>query len=384
MDKVALITLHTGFNSGTFLQAYAMNELIKECGYDPLMIWHKSSAIAGRDVTLSKLFIMFFRLVCHPYAYNKTIGAYVDNFNYDLSEETKKKFLDFSKKYFDIREYNYVTMHKIARRNDIKGVVCGSDQIWKSDALYISPYYYLRFAPKNKRIAYAPSFGRDDIPNYNKNILKKYISDFNFISVRETSGQNLVKKLTGRDCDVVLDPTLVVDTSVWEKFVKKENGERYILCYFLDEPSKETIQFIEEIMNCYKLQVKFLPYVFNSLVNNKNFLIESAGPEEFLNFIANASLVFTDSFHASVFSILFKIPFFTLERKHKHASSQNTRIENLLNIFNLRDRYIEDIELIKVDKILECNYEQAFLTLEKEKIKSMDYLKNAIRNIDNM
>lgn len=375
--KIGLVTLHTGFNYGTLLQAYAMNNLIVECGYEPFMLWHRDGIVKGRDVTIAKLFVMFLRLIRYPYVYKRTIGVYLDGFSYDMPEETKKMFLDFSEKNFLINKMSFFKMKKVSRKNEMKAVICGSDQIWNSDSLYVNPYYFLRFAPKEKRVAYAPSFGKSEIPSYNYKILSKYLDAFKSISVREKSGCKIVEQLIGKKCDVVLDPTLAVNPKLWFNFVEKIKDDDYMLCYFLDEPKKEIIQLLSCIQDTLNLKIKYLPYDFVNYGDIKYKKYEYAGPKEFLNLIYNAKIVFTDSFHATIFSILFKIPFYTIKRNHKKSSSQQTRILNLLEQLNLQNRYIDN-NFVKLENFLECDFENVDNILEKLRKQSKEFLVNAI------
>lgn len=100
-----------------------------------------------------------------------------------------------------------------------EAVACfsGSDQIWNSSTLYVDPLYYLRFAPKQKRVALSPSFGRNFIADYNKNKMKKWINDYPYLSVREDSGVKLIKELTGLEAQHLLDPTLIINSEEWRK-----------------------------------------------------------------------------------------------------------------------------------------------------------------------
>ena len=379
MESVVLITLHTGFNYGTLLQAYAMKKLIEECGYSSMMLWHSDGIIKGRDVTIAKLLTMLRRIIYHPSAYKKTVGVYLDNYSYKIDDETKQMFLDFAKDNFDITKLSFHKMRKLCYSDKIKACVCGSDQIWNADSLYVSPYYYLRFAPKNKRIAYAPSFGKTSVPDYNKKIIGKYLKDFKSISVREESGKNIVKHLVNLDVCVVLDPTLAIEPNEWKKIVQIDNSEKYILCYFLDEPKKEILELIKKIQVQYSFSIKTILYDRDCFNDFENVSFINAGPYEFLNLTCNASFVITDSFHSSIFSIIYGIPFYTVDRNHKHSTSQTTRIQSILNKLKLTERFLKSDESnLDISSCLNCDFSISWDILERERKCSKKFLKEAI------
>ncbi|WP_307771340.1 polysaccharide pyruvyl transferase family protein [uncultured Treponema sp.] len=380
-NKVLLVTYHKGFNYGTMLQAFAMKILLKECKFDPVIIYHKDGIIKGRDVTFSKLFIMAFRFLCHPIAYKKTINAFVKLYSLDVSENTKQKFLNFQKE-FDVQKMSFSKMKKLSKKQEIKACVCGSDQIWKTDLLYVSPYYFLRFAPKNKRVSYAPSFGQTFVPSYNQKKFKKYINDFNFLSVREKSGVELIKKLTGRSSVCVLDPTLAIPTLKWLEIIKEKNieySEDFILLYFLDIPTQKTIDFIKKVQKENLLKVKAILYNFNEYNSLLDFEFIAAGPFEFLSLVKNAKIVFTDSFHATAFSTQFHTPFVSMNRNHgKNILSQQTRQKDFLNFVQLENRFEND-DFSKIeDKLFDCDFSISDKILENARKESIEYLRNAI------
>ncbi len=378
--KVALVSFHTGYNYGTYLQALAMNQLIRECGFNPEMIWHDDSLIKGRDITLAKLFTLFFRTICHPFSYKKTIGGYIANYSNNMPMKTKQLFDKFSETNFRIKKMSYYKMKRYAHSEDVVAVVCGSDQIWKADLLYISPYYFLLFAPSNKKVAYAPSFGTNIVPDYNKKLIAKNINTFNYISVRENSGKDMIKALVGKEVPVVLDPTLAVKPDFWIKN-RDKTTEKYILCYFLDSPTNQTLESICKIQKRCNLPVKVLPYTFEAFQQH-NMQLETAGPTEFLNLIYNADIVITDSFHGLVFSVIFHRPFYSIERNHKKSNSQSTRITNLLNLLKLENRYIRGDEIFGDDSASNISFVYAESILEKEREKSYMFLKNALTEIN--
>ena len=196
--KIGIATLYTGFNFGSSLQAHAVKTLVEELGYD-VEIWKvKGSIIKGRDIRLRKLFMMALKAIVVKGGF-KQFKNYQKGYAKKASDESKEKFIQFANEFLPIRTLTYSKMRKLAKTQEYKAFICGSDQIWSGTALYVDPVYYLQFAPKERRIALAPSFGKDTIPDYNRKKIKKYISQIPYKSVREISGVNIIKELTGAD-----------------------------------------------------------------------------------------------------------------------------------------------------------------------------------------
>ena len=182
--------------------------------------------------------------------------------------------------------------------------MCGSDQIWVTTTLYPDPMMYLRFAPREKRVAYAPSLGRNYIPNYNKRILKKYISDVPCVSVREDEGYRLIKKLTGRDAAVVADPTMLMRSNEWDSLKSNVDlPKKYVFCYFLDEPADDVKAAICKFAKEKNLDIVALEKLGEVNYPGERIHRPTAGPGEFLTIISKTEMVITDSYHGMLFSI---------------------------------------------------------------------------------
>lgn len=387
MKKVGISTVYTGFNYGSCLQAYASQTVLANMGYDASLIWYKDGLVKGRDIRLKKIFGMGLRTIWRPKLFKKTFLTYKNSLKKELENETKEYFLQFQRDKLNVKKMSWNEMKKYASDKETLACVCGSDQIWNSTNIYIDPIFYLRFAPKNKRVAYAPSFGKNFVPEYNKNIIKKYISDFEYISVREEQGTKIVNDLINREVNSVLDPTLLLNNEQWMNGMvnKMELPEKYILVYFLDKPTEVALAYIKEISSKYSLPIIAIPYKFDELSKIDNLSYKNAGPEQFLNLVNNAEFVCTDSFHGTAFSINFNVPFYIFQRNYGTAVDQSSRIVSLLEKLKLDDRFVKGIHLSQQNKaVLECtlNYEEANSLLKKEREKSINYLKNAFCSIE--
>ncbi len=367
--KIGIATVYTGFNYGSALQAFATKTLVSSMGYDAEVIKLSGSLLPGRDVRVKKILTVLFRSMLHPGGM-KSLKNYGDSIKKPLSAQSTAMFRLFADYKLRPCEDKYKNLKKSAHSEEYCAFLCGSDQIWNSAVFYVDPFYYLRFAPEEKRIAFAPSFGRDFIPDYNKRKIKKFVSEIPHKSVREESGVDIIKELTGDSAQVLIDPTLVLTAEEWTKNLKlkTQNEEKYLLAYFLDEPSQKAKDTVKEISEKYGLKIIGLPYSFEYTPWTEN--IAHAGPSEFVEYIKNASFVCTDSFHGTAFSLNFNIPFYTFERNYGNAGKQSARIQSILNIVSQTERY----EPPKFDDCFRISFENVNSVLREERKKSKEYL----------
>lgn len=379
MKKIGILTVFTGYNYGSLLQAYSTQTVLQQLGYQPRLLWDKEGLIKGRDVRSKKILAMALRALIQPKAFREGIASYKSANNQRVLDESKKKFDEFTNSYLKIERHSYSKLKKIANTKEYHAFVCGSDQIWNSKAVYVDPLYYLRFAPNNKKIAYGPSFGKEEIPDYNREKIKKYLQDFKNLSIREQKGKELIKDLINKDVPVVIDPTLLLDSEHWKGLSKPLSLEPYVLFYFLSEPSKETVEKLKKIENYLGKKVVVIPSV--SDWHNELYKVENipTGPLEFISLIKNADFVCTDSFHGMAYSINLNIPFLIFKRNHGKASDQSSRISSLLNILSLEDRFVNDREL-NMEHINVVDFIQSNKTLSEQREKGLLYLKQALGN----
>lgn len=156
-----------------------------------------NSLLKGRDVRLGKLITILYRSLLLKK--NNALKTYGTSYNKAFIEGTEEKFYAFTKEYLNPINITWGELKRMAK--DALACFSGSDQIWNSSTLYVDPLYYLRFAPKHKRIALSPSFGRDFIADYNKDKMRDWISDYPYLSVREALH--------------LLDPTLIINADEW-------------------------------------------------------------------------------------------------------------------------------------------------------------------------
>lgn len=254
--------------------------------------------------------------------------------------------------------------------DDMSYFVSGSDQVWNPIEIAQMDKYFLTFAPKFKRITYAPSFGRSELPTTLQKKYKNWIDGLAAISVRKDAGADIIKQLTGREAPVLADPTLLLSKTEWLSIAKKATNRPntpYLLTYFLGGPTPETRKKLEKLAEEKNMSIINL----GDISETETY---KTGPSEFLDYISNASAFFTDSFHGVVFSIIFQTPFVVYERLSPGASMYS-RIETILNKFNMRNREAKDFK----EDIFSMDFSTADEILIKEYEKSISYLKDSLR-----
>lgn len=371
--KVAVVNRVNLLNFGSVLQVLALVEAVKKFGYDVDVIWERGSIIANYDFRPKKILSIILKLIMYPKLLKNIIGDIKDVSHQKYSEQTKSAFSLFVEKYCPCKYYTHGDLSKVAKSNVYSFFICGSDQVWCSTTLYPDPLMYLRFVPKHKRVAYAPSLGRNYIPAYNKRILKRYISDITKISTRELDSARLINQLIDREVPVVLDPTLLFDISFWLNFALPIKETNFILCYFLDIPSNEVIKQISLYA-----KGKTVIGLRSRLEALENMGIEvnypECGPGEFLSYIAHADFVFTDSYHGMLFSINFQKEFCSIARNYS-VYDQSSRQKSILEQLEIKDRYHKNayISREKIDyRVVNCK-------LIELRRKSFDFLERCLK-----
>ena len=375
-NKVLLTTVFSGYNYGSSLQALAGKTILKELGYDCQLVAMKS-LVKGRDIRLKKLLTILVRsLMLRGKNGSKSLSIYQNSYNKTMIGDSASLFIRFSDEYLQPNYLSWDGMKKAAK----EAVACfaGSDQIWNSSTMYVDPMYYLRFAPAEKRVALAPSFGRDFVADYNKEKIGKWISEFAYLSVREDSGVKLIKEMTGREAIQLVDPTLMVDGETWKNILGIDDKEsNYILAYFLDKPSELARKAITELRAALKYEVIAIPYQFDDMSYCDKMV--SSGTIEFLDLINNAKCVLTDSFHGTAFSINLHTPFYVFSRVYGTAHSQNSRVESILKKVKMQARFEPKDVLVQYDQI-DFAYSESVLIEERKNAR--EYISNALKTIE--
>lgn len=360
--KTATVTWISYYNFGSYLQAYALQTVLKALGVQNVIIDDSRIVFGYKQTFLGKVGIKIFR-ICNYIKGN--------NREYILSKEC---FERFKRKYL-ILDNRWNDTSDLSNKYDL--FIAGSDQIWFPDAQVFNPFYYLYFTDK-KKISYAASIGVSKYPNSYKGIVKDLLESYSYISVRERNGVELLKSFIQKDIINVLDPTLLLNEEDWDKVASKQiiREKKYALCYMLTLNDK----YMDYIYNDCKLKgLKLL--ILSGFNEYRKYadIIVSAGPSEFISIIKYASFIYTDSYHCTIFSILYRKDFVTFKRfKEEDKRNQNSRLLGLFDLIGIKGRFISENELTIPFPMEKVNYDKVFRILEKEKKDSMNYIINAL------
>lgn len=340
--KASVITLHSVCNYGTQLQAYATQEKLKKYFDEVEFINYRRDNTYG--IKLMKTFSgnnLIKMLVILP-----TLIKW------------KMVFGKFQKRYLNISKSDY---HNI--ESDI--YLTGSDQVWNTGWNNgIIPEFYLDFVPNNiPKYAYSSSFGLSKLKEEDKEEVKKYLTQFSKISVREDSAINILEDLGINNAVRILDPTLSMDSSFWRKIApKRKIKEDYILIYNLNR-SKEFDNYAKEFAEKTKLKLYRFCTRYDQLLRvGKSLLIPDI--LEFISLIDNAKYVITDSFHATAFSInMNTIPVSIYPKEY------SSRLSDFLRLVKMEECHpINYNDFSIIDKKIKFDEANAILDTERKKV----------------
>lgn len=328
MTKVGIITFHRAHNYGAVLQAYALYSTIKNISIDDSLnvsfVDNSPRYITNSYKPLPKINK---NAIKNPLLYVKNI------LTYGLKKERYNKFNSFIEK---------MSMGS-ANTEDYDIVVCGSDQIWNPNITTgIDPFYYGGLSSKGqkpKKISYAASFGLNSLPIETRSEIAKNLKSFSSISVRESNGVDILNdELNIKGATHVVDPCLLLNGNDWKKIAKDVNiNERYVFVYRMND-SIDLIKAASDYAtknNCKIIEISYGYKNRTKIISNHEIRLE-LGPEEFLGLIMNAEFVFTNSFHSTVFSVLFEKKFYSFS-----IGKISSRITSFLNSIGLENQYLE-------------------------------------------
>lgn len=358
--KIGILTFHSSNNFGALLQAYALKEAVKRMGKDVEVLNYRQPYLVNQR----KIVVID----------TKSVLALLKSILFTISHLPKRivniKFARFRKKHLNLSKtiFNHATK--------IKGYdtyIAGSDQVWNTRITKGDLAYFLPFCSAQQgKIAYAASIGEDTVTDEHRAILKSNINNFNHISVREESAVEVLQEFTDKKIWHVLDPVLLLDHKAWSQLARsRTEKEKYLLIYrvFEDEEVYKVARIVAKKLN---MQVR---YINNYREDKYDFISERrVGPREFIGLFQHAAFVVTNSFHGTAFSIVFNKDFITVPPKGRRG-----RIDSLLQLLNLEHRLVSNCSEIRHDYAFAIDYRAANLLLEKEKEKSLLFLRQAIQ-----
>ncbi len=334
--RIGIITMHKVLNCGSALQAYALQRKLCEMGYESEIIDYKYNDKSGRKSLKAKI-IAFAREVLFGFP----------------ERRMKRKFKAFYRHNLSLtKSYDRESIVKDPPLFDL--YIAGSDQIWNPRFIGDDVNFLLAFAPDGaRRISYASSIAAVSLDEGLKESYARQLSRFSAISVRERSGVEIIKELTGKDARVCCDPALLLGMEDWDALAARSKyriNEKYILVYALSymfDPFPQIYGIVDKVQKTLGLKVIFLQGRAKDVFRSSSKLIKSAGPEDFVFLFKHAEFVISTSFHGAAFALIYEKPLIGVVDSH---STSDSRIRSLLEEVSAEDSVYDYRDSVDLDR----------------------------------
>lgn len=326
--KVGVITFHSANNYGAVLQTWALQKVLKDLNLETGVINYHPDIIDGLYDPL-KLKKGLTRSLLKLRLYIKNRKSLIRYKKFKNFRDTKLNLIG------DYRTYKELATAGLK----LDAYIVGSDQVWNPSHIGgYNPAYYLEFAEAgSKKISYAASLGNDYIAPKHRDAMEKALKSFTSISVRERSVETAISELAGKPVEVVLDPTLLLNREDYDEIKVKSNiKEPYILVYSI-ERNPQLISLANKISIALGLPIIQRRDGAGLINQLEPFYTADAG--EFLGLVESAEYVITNSFHGTVFAVLYGRPFVSM----LHTDT-GKRTEDLLKDLELSSHILYDIK----------------------------------------
>ena len=364
MKKIGILTFHCAHNYGAVLQCYALQEYISQLGFyveiidycpkyliEPYSIFKFNRVLCLNPIKMAKNIIWEIILLYKRYKRHVGFDLFIKN---------------------ALKRSNRVIDGKISNDYDI--YIIGSDQVWNSEITngYDKIYWgYFPFIKENRIYAtYAASMESSNLNSKQIQFIKNALNNFDQISVRENKLVELLSPITKNKITQVIDPTLLVDISVWNKIIIKPNiTQKYILVYQV-RWNEHTIKIAKKLAKQINAEILELSaYVDRNCLANK---YQTKSPGEFVGLIKHAECIITTSFHGTAFSIIYNKPFYTI----KLNDNRDSRSTSILTALGLENRILSLTDNPIFENI---NYKNVNNILKGLKLQSQNYLDNILK-----
>lgn len=384
-EKVGIVTLyHDNYNFGGLLQAYALpvaSEKYLGISAEQIDYVFKAQEQPETKDTISLINIIYY--------IGYVFFTKLEKKSLQKREQAFEIFIKFIPHSEHSYEYNSIS-ESLEKYTEF---ICGGDQIW-NDCQQIKWYrkedsdvFTLQFVPENvKKISYAPSMAVLGLTDEFKKNFSKGINRLDAISLREKRALPVLQELTDKPLTVTVDPVLLLKENDWmEIMCYPEIEQKYILCYLLGDSlaQRKAVKIFASKTKC--KTVTFPHILVNDVRKCDLFFGDirdyTSGPREFLGLIKNADFIITDSFHACVFSMIFKTPFVVFERnKIGEKRNMNSRIYDFLEEYHLESQLVTEKELVDMNEIPKVDFAYAHEHWKKRRKESLEYLENALKD----
>lgn len=364
--KADILTIHFGVNYGSALQSYALSRILEQLNiqtevinYIPLKygMWNEFSGNKKGKYPLAVIAAAFILKFPSKYKHRK------------IFEKFLRENLNLTKIYHTNAE-----LKAEPPQSDI--YIVGSDQVWNFDYNESGDFtYFFDFLPSaSRKISYAASIGKTTLSKNERGCIKKYLSEFSGVSLREDSSTELLNSM-GIPSNHVLDPTMLLSKYEWNHFAKRrKHKDSYILIYVMDYLYHDLIEIAEKISK--KFGHKIYMVAFKKIKDkrvDKQFIY--ADPQEFLGVLLDASYVVTNSFHGVAFSVNFNKQFCAVAKEN-----YNIRIQSLLRMMEIEGHFVSSVNEFDIGH--KIDYSNVNRILTEQRTYSLDYLKKFCENTD--
>ena len=371
--KIGIMTFHRAYNYGAVLQAYALSHCIKK-------IDDSVEIIDYYPQYFRKQYRMIPEVPHSKRAAKQQIKRIIGRIIYGSKlKDRSKAFETFIDEYIPLSRKSYTKIESI--EDDIEQyniIITGSDQVWNDRCANFDRVFFLDFQGVYKKCSYAASFGFDEIPSDLKNIYQKRLAGYSLISVREDSGKRIINELLDEEATICCDPTLLLDAVEWKEVIEDFDApkEDYIFLYYVtkaDSVRKYAHKLAKE-KNCRVIalscQVAFPEFSGDEDRSIGFEVVNTCGPKEFVGYIANARYIVTNSFHGTVFSLLFHKNFKT--QFIQDTKKKNNRVIELMEKLGLCERDLSAQDC-NIDKAIDWSVVDK--KIEQYRTDSINYLR---------
>lgn len=359
MKKVAFITIHIGFNFGSNLQAIATSVILKKVGCESVCV----NYIPPRT-TWSRYWKDGFQSL-------RKVLSHIAYFPFTFWE--KRRFSNYLSKNCEVSKSIYKEDDFTQKCPKADVYMTGSDQVWNFYYNEGLDTHYFFDGIIGKKIAFASSLGTAELTEEEKTWMEKYTHDYSFISVREKTAVSLFEQI-GRKTVHVIDPTMMLNYKEWERYAKPRLvKETYLFVYLPYNISDEDICYATARKIAKLNNLKIVSFsIFGENDYNADKTIRFTDPGDFLSLMIHADYVLTNSFHGTAFSINLHRKFFVFM-----PSKFSTRITSILEMCGLERRLLSK-EVVDEEIASPIDYSIVENTLERERVKALDFLRNAL------
>ena len=374
--KIGILThYYKSLNYGGNLQAYSLITKLKKQGYCAEQI---SFSMNNKSLsTQMNRDILFYTK--HPLHCVKAIIRKIENRYHNVLARRKIAFSKFNQNTIPHSKeiYQSDSIQNYVEHYDV--FITGSDQVW--NFTWYNSEFFLDFVPSDKiKLSYAASLACDTLTDSQKKIFLNSLKDFKAVSVREKSAVELISELSPVPVENVLDPTLLLDKEDWDEICSDRIvAEDYLFCYFLGE-NKKSRKLAERFAKQNNLKLVTIPHAGGWIkLADRNFgdiRLFDATPNDFISLIKHAKYVFTDSFHAVVFSYIYQKQYFVFNRNR--TGEMSSRIQDITELFCSEDHFCSNKErecLSYIQALPSIDYTQANPTFERLRQESIEFLK---------